>query len=79
MITGAIAHPDSGEKVARGDFARLVEQLGATIASSVSSKTTLLVCGENVGAAKTAKAEALGVRVADQHDIWQLLRTAAVI
>ena len=78
VITGALADPRSGEKVPRPAFERLCERAGATTASSVSANTDLLICGENVGAAKTAKAEKLGVEIAGQEEIWRLLIAAGV-
>jgi DNA ligase (NAD+) len=78
VITGTIADPRSGEKVPRPAFQRLCERAGATTASSVSASTDMLICGDNVGASKTAKAEKLGVAVVDQADIWRLLIDAGV-
>jgi DNA ligase (NAD+) len=78
VITGAIADPRSGEKVPRPAFERLCERAGATTASSVSAATDLLICGANVGAAKTAKAEKLGVEITGQDEIWQRLIAAGV-
>ena len=78
VITGAIADPRSGEKVPRPAFQRLCERAGATTASSVSASTDVLICGANVGASKTAKAEKLGVDVVDQDEIWRLLIDAGV-
>ena len=78
VVTGAIADPRSGEKVARPVFQRLCERAGATTASSVSANTDLLICGANVGASKTAKAEKLGVEVVDQAEIWEQLIGAGI-
>ena len=78
VITGAIADPRSGEKVARPVFQRLCERAGASTASSVSANTDMLICGANVGASKTAKAEKLGVEVVEQDEIWRLLIAAGV-
>jgi DNA ligase (NAD+) len=78
VVTGTIADPRSGEKIPRPTFQRLCERAGAATASSVSANTDLLICGENVGAGKTAKAEKLGVEVVDQADIWKLLIDAGV-
>ena len=41
---------------------------GAKIQSSVSAKTDILICGENVGLAKIDKAEELGVQVMSEQD-----------
>ena len=78
MITGSIADPRSGEKVPRPTFQRLCERAGATTASSVSANTDMLICGTDVGASKTAKAEKLDVEVVDQDAIWKLLIKAGV-
>jgi DNA ligase (NAD+) len=78
VITGVIADPRSGEKVPRPAFQRLCERAGATAASSVSASTDMLICGANVGASKTAKAEKLGVAVVGQDEVWDMLIAAAV-
>jgi DNA ligase (NAD+) len=78
VITGALADPRSGEKVPRPVFARLAERAGATVATSVSASTTILITGADVGAAKLTKAEKHGVRVADQGEIWSLLIAAGI-
>jgi DNA ligase (NAD+) len=78
VVTGTIADPRSGEKVARPVFQRLCERAGAATASSVSSDTDLLICGADVGASKTAKAQKLGVEIVDQDEVWQQLIAAGV-
>jgi len=78
VVTGAIVHPDTAEKVTRPAFVRLLELAGATSASSVSSATSFLITGDDVGAGKTAKAEKLGVPVVDQAAAWDWLREAGV-
>jgi DNA ligase (NAD+) len=78
VVTGAIADPRSGEKVPRPAFQRLCERAGATTASSVSASTDLLICGADVGASKTARAEKLGVEIVDQGEIWTQLIAAGV-
>ncbi|MEU4605510.1 NAD-dependent DNA ligase LigA [Kribbella sp. NPDC023972] len=79
VVTGAISDPRSGEKVARPAFQRLCEKAGATIASSVSASTDLLITGADVGAAKLTKADKLGVTVVDQSEIWQQLQAADLL
>jgi DNA ligase (NAD+) len=78
VVTGAMADPRSGEKIARPAFARLVERAGATVASSVSASTDMLVCGDNVGATKTDRARKLGVEVVEQDAVWRLLIDAGI-
>ena len=78
VVTGAFTHGVTGAKISRPDLTRLVEQAGATAASSVSANTTYLLAGANVGAAKTDKAAKLGVEVVDQDRLWDWLRQAGV-
>jgi DNA ligase (NAD+) len=78
VITGAFTDPRSGAKVSRPDVTRMVEQAAATTASSVSAATDYLLAGENVGAAKTGKAEKLGVEVVGQDQLWTWLAQAGV-
>jgi DNA ligase (NAD+) len=78
VITGTISDPRSGEKIPRPTFQRLAEKAGATPASSVSANTDLLICGADVGASKTAKAEKLGVEIVGQAAIWEQLIAAGI-
>ncbi|GAA0579305.1 NAD-dependent DNA ligase LigA [Kribbella sandramycini] len=78
VVTGSISDPRTGEKVARPVFQRLCEKAGATIASSVSASTDMLITGADVGAAKITKAEKLEVAVVDQSEIWSQLFEAGV-
>ncbi len=78
VVTGALVHPHTAEKVTRPAFVRLVELAGATSATSVSAATSFLITGDDVGAQKTAKAEKLEVPVVDQTTAWEWLREAGV-
>ena len=78
VITGSLADPRSGERIPRPSFARLAERAGATVASSVSAATDMLITGADVGASKTAKAEKHGVEIVDQADVWRMLIDAGV-
>jgi DNA ligase (NAD+) len=78
VVTGAMADPRSGEKIPRPVFSRLVERGGATVASSVSSATDMLICGDGVGAAKTEKAAKLDVEVVAQEEVWKQLIEAGI-
>jgi DNA ligase (NAD+) len=78
VITGAFTDPRSGAKVSRPDVTRMVEQAAATATSSVSENTDYLLAGANTGAAKTNKADKLGVAVVDQDTLWAWLAEAGV-
>jgi DNA ligase (NAD+) len=78
VVTGAFTHGVTGAKISRPDLTRLVEQAGATAASSVSASTDYLLAGANVGAAKTDKAAKLGVEVVEPDRLWEWLRQAGV-
>ena len=78
VVTGAFADPDSGARSRARPCVRMLEQAGATSASSVSASTTMLIAGANVGAAKTDKAAKLGVEVVDQDQAWRWLAEAGL-
>ena len=66
VITGTLSRP-------RGEYARLIEQAGGVVQSSVTSKTRYLIAGANVGASKTNKARQLGTEVIDEARLLELL------
>ena len=68
VITGTL------ERYTREEAAAELEALGAKVGSSVSSKTTGLVVGEEPGASKLTKAEKAGVPVLSEADLLSLLR-----
>lgn len=57
----------------RNELKSLVEQHGGELMSAVSKSTTLLVAGENMGATKRAKAEALGTRVVGEEEFARMI------
>jgi DNA ligase (NAD+) len=67
VITGALSRP-------RRELKEALENLGATVAGSVSSKTSYLVAGENAGS-KLAKARELGVEVLDETGLMNMLES----
>jgi DNA ligase (NAD+) len=54
--------------MSRDAAANILRQLGAKVTNSVSSKTDLVIAGENAGS-KLAKANALGIEVWGE-DAW---------
>jgi DNA ligase (NAD+) len=65
VITGSLSRP-------RRELKEELERLGATVAGSVSGKTSYLVAGENSGS-KLAKARELGVKVIDETELIKML------
>ncbi|MGF1559451.1 MAG: NAD-dependent DNA ligase LigA [Flavobacteriaceae bacterium] len=61
------------EKVSRDELKKLIEDNGGKVGSSVSSKTTYLVAGDNMGPSKREKAESLGVRIISEDDFLGML------
>ena len=57
----------------RDDAARMIEELGGEIMSSVSKNTTLVIAGENAGG-KLDKARALGIRIIDENEFEKLIK-----
>lgn len=57
----------------REEMSALAESAGAVVQSSVSKATDYLVIGEKVGAAKTGKAEKLGVAVISEDEFMEML------
>ncbi|MES5820661.1 NAD-dependent DNA ligase LigA [Streptomyces sp. RG80] len=70
VVTGAMT--GALEKLSRNQMNELIERAGGRSSSSVSKKTTLVVAGEGAGS-KRAKAESLGVRLADPDEFAALV------
>jgi DNA ligase (NAD+) len=68
VITGTL------ESMTREEAAAALEALGAKVGSSVSSKTTGLVVGEDPGKSKLTKAEKTGTPQLAEADLLELLR-----
>jgi len=67
VLTGSL----SG--MTRDEARQSLQQLGAKVSGSVSSKTTAVIAGEKPGS-KRRKAESLGVAVLSEQDLLQLLQ-----
>jgi DNA ligase (NAD+) len=80
-VTRGAAGPLAGQTIvltgtlstmSRAEAERRLKALGARVAGSVSAHTTLLIAGDKPGA-KLAAAERLGVRVAGERELMELL------
>ena len=70
VISGVFAHHS------RDEYKAIVEQNGGRMASSISAKTSFVLAGENMGPAKLAKAEKLGVKIMSEDEFRQLIGEA---
>lgn len=59
------------KKLTRPEVKSLVESLGGRVASSVSSKTNLVVTGAKPGLSKLEDADRLGVPVIEEREFWR--------
>lgn len=63
------------ETLTRDDAAKIIEDLGGRVSSSVSKKTDFVVAGSDAGS-KLTKAESLGVRVIDEAEFTAMSATS---
>ena len=61
------------EKVSRTELKKLIEDNGGKVSSSISSKTSYVVAGENMGPSKKIKAEDLGVSIISENDFLDMI------
>ena len=57
----------------RDEIKKMIESNGGKIVSSVSAKTDLIVCGENMGPSKLAKAKKLDIKLATEQEFLDLI------
>ena len=62
------------ESLSRNELKKLIEKNGGKVGSSVSSKTSFLVAGENMGPSKREKAEKLGVSIISESEFLHLIK-----
>lgn len=65
------------ENLERTELKKLIEDNGGKVSSSISSKTSYLVAGSNMGPSKRAKAELLSVPIISENDFIKLLNSKA--
>ena len=69
VISGVFAHHS------RDEYKAMIEQHGGKNVGSISSKTSFILAGDNMGPSKLQKAEKLGVRIVNEEEFLQMLNT----
>ena len=59
------------ENISRDELKKLIEDNGGKVASSISSKTSFVVAGDNMGPSKKTKAESLGVPIISEQEFME--------
>ena len=67
MISGVFAHHS------RDEYKALIEQNGGKNVGSISSKTSFILAGENMGPSKHQKAEKLGIRIVNEEEFLEMI------
>ena len=57
----------------RNEYKALIEQHGGTNVSSISSKTSFILAGRDMGPAKLEKAEKLGVPIVSEDEFLTMI------
>ena len=60
-------------KVTRNELKKLIEDNGAKISSSISSKTSYVVAGENMGPSKLKTARDLGINIISEEEFLEMI------
>ena len=60
-------------RVSRDELKEMVIKNGGKVLSAVSSNTTMIVAGENMGPSKLEKANKLGINILSEEDFLQLI------
>ncbi len=55
------------QSISRNELKKLIEDNGGRVASSISSKTSFVIAGENMGPSKRTKAEKLNIPILDEQ------------
>ena len=67
MISGVFVHHS------RGEYKSMIEQNGGKNVGSISSKTSFILAGDNMGPSKLEKATKLGIRIISEEEFLKLI------
>ena len=62
------------DSISRPELKKLIEDNGGKVSSSISSKTSYLVAGANMGPSKRTKAENLGIPIISENDFLEKVK-----
>ncbi|WP_242131976.1 NAD-dependent DNA ligase LigA [Aestuariivivens marinum] len=62
------------ETISRNELKRLIEDNGGKVSGSISSKTSYIVAGNNMGPSKKIKAESLGIIIINEYEFLQKIK-----
>jgi len=68
VISGVFAHHS------RDEYKLIIEQNGGKNVGSISSKTSFILAGENMGPSKLEKAQKLGIRIVNEDEFLQMIQ-----
>ncbi|RYH74811.1 NAD-dependent DNA ligase LigA [Flavobacteriaceae bacterium 144Ye] len=60
--------------VSRNELKKLIEDNGGKVSSSISSKTSYVVAGDNMGPSKKTKAESLNIPILSEEEFLSMIR-----
>lgn len=69
VISGVFTHHS------RDEYKQIIERNGGKNVSSISSKTSFILAGDNMGPSKLQKAETLGIPIVDEETFLEVLRS----
>ena len=64
--------------ISREELKSIIEKNGGKVVSSVSSKTDLIVAGENMGPAKLEKAQALTIELCSEEEFLKKIPSLSI-
>ena len=67
VISGVFTHHS------RDEYKAIIEQHGGKNVGSISSKTSFILAGDNMGPSKLQKAEKLGVKIVNEEEFLSML------
>ena len=68
VISGVFAHHS------RDEYKLIIEQNGGKNVGSISSKTSFILAGENMGPSKLEKAQKLGIRIMSEDEFLEIIK-----